>query len=169
MFSRAVPEELVLLYRKAEKRIGLPAVAGDPGGAVSVSRKAFTVAAAVLVLVLGAGVAAGLWYGSSVREQGGTLTGAEIRLLIAGNTVKGTKFSEYYAADGSIRGREIEDADEQYVGTWHIEGDQLCVAFPSHDVKNCVSIARGQGGAYDFADAERHSKRTIVAGNPDNL
>lgn len=139
------------------------------GEAVSVSRKAFTVAAVALVLVLGAGVAAGLWYSSTVHEQDGTLSGAEIQVLISGNTVKGSKFSEYYAADGSIRGREIENADEPYVGTWHIEGDRLCVVFPSHDFKNCVSIARGQGGAYDFADAERRSQRTIVAGNPNNL
>ena len=126
-------------------------------------------ALAILVLVLAAGLAAGIWYASPVRKQGGPLAGAEIMELVSGNTVKGPKFSEYYAPDGSIRGREIEDEDEEYLGTWHIEGDQLCVAFPSHDFTNCVSISQVQGSEYDFVGAERHSTRTIIAGNPNNL
>ena len=127
-------------------------------------------ALAILVIVLAVGLAAGLWYASPVRKQGGPLAGAEIMELVSGNTVKGPKFSEYYAPDGSIRGREIEDEDEEYLGTWHIEGDQLCVAFPSHDFTNCVSISQVQGGSeYDFVGAERHSTRTIIEGNPNNL
>ncbi len=132
-----------------------------------ISRKAF--ALAILALVLAGGVVARIWYASPVRKQGGPLTGAEITALVSGNTVKGPKFSEYYAPDGSIRGREIEDEDEEYLGTWHIEGDQLCVAFPSHDFTSCVSISREKGSEYDFAGAERHSMRTIIAGNPNGL
>ena len=67
------------------------------------SRKTF--ALAIFVLVLAGGVAAGIWYALPVRRQGGLLTGAEITALVSGNTVKGAKFSEYYAPDGSIRGR----------------------------------------------------------------
>lgn len=133
------------------------------------SRKAVALVAAALVLVVGAAVVAAVWHGAPVREQSGTLTGAEIRELISGNTVKGPKFSEYYAADGFIRGREIEDAEKDYAGAWRIEGDQLCVDFPSHDFKNCVSITPGQGGGYDFAGAGQHSRRAIAAGNPDKL
>ncbi len=132
-----------------------------------ISRKAF--ALAILTLVVAGGAAAGIWYASPVRKQGGPLTGAEITALVSGNTVKGAKFSEYYAPDGSIRGREIEDEDEEYLGTWHVEGDRLCVAFPSHDFTNCVSISQERGGEYDFAGAERHSTRTVVEGNPNNL
>src|SRR5215475_1132476 len=132
-----------------------------------VSRK--SLALAILALVLAGGVAAGLWYASPVRRQGGSLTGAEIAALVSGNTVKGPKFSEYYAPDGSIRGREIEDADEEYLGTWQVDGDRLCVVFPSHDYKSCVVVTREQDGAYDFAVGEQHGKRTIVAGNPSNL
>jgi len=131
------------------------------------SRKAS--ALAILALILAGGVAAGIWYASPARKQGGPLTGAEITALVSGNTVKGPKFSEYYASDGSIRGREIEDTDEEYQGTWHVEGDQLCIAFPSHDYRSCVSISRDKSSEYDFADAGRHSKRTIVAGNPNKL
>jgi len=112
-------------------------------------------------------------YSESVRRRdapvGGPLTGAEITELESGNTVKGPKFSEYYAPDGSLRGREIEDKDEEYEGRWHVEGDQLCVAFPSHDFTNCVSISHEQGSEYDFVGAERHSTRTIIEGNPNNL
>jgi len=133
------------------------------------SRKAF--ALAILALVLAGGVAAGIWhwYAPPVRKEGGQLTGAEIAALVSGNTVKGPKFSEYYAPDGSIRGREIEDTDEEYLGTWRIDGDQLCVAFPSHDYTDCVSISPEKGGAYDFVSAEHHSERTIIAGNPNKL
>jgi len=133
------------------------------------SRKTF--ALAILALVLAGGVAAGAWYWSAppARKEGGPLTGAEIAALVSGNTVKGPKFSEYYAPDGSVRGREIEDEDEEYVGTWRVDGDQLCVAFPSHGYSNCISIIRGQGGDYDFVVAERHSTRTILTGNPNKL
>ena len=128
-----------------------------------------TLVLAVLALVLAAGAAMAIWYSSPVPTQSGSLTGAEIRELVSGNTVKGPKFSEYYAPDGAIRGREIEDEDEAYEGTWRIEGDQLCVAFPSHDFKGCVSITREPDGAYDFANDGRHSRRTIVTGNPNKL
>jgi hypothetical protein len=122
----------------------------------------------VLALVLIGGLAAGLWHARSTPRQGGALTGAEVRALVSGNTIKGSKFSEYYAPDGSIRGREIDDADEEYLGTWHIDGDRLCVAFPSHDFTGCSAITPERDGAYDFASAGQHSMRTIAAGNPHN-
>jgi hypothetical protein len=132
-----------------------------------ISRRAF--ALTVLALVLAGGLAAGVWSVAPVPKPVGPLTGAEIMALVSGNTVKGPKFSEYYAPDGSIHGREIEDEDEEYEGTWRVDGDRLCVAFASHDYKSCVSISREQGDAYDFAGAERHSTRTVIAGNPSNL
>ena len=124
----------------------------------------------ILALALAAGGVAGFRYFSPAPTQGvGALTGTEIRTLVSGNTVKGPKFSEYYAPDGSIRGREIEDTDEEYLGTWQVDGDRLCVVFPSHDYKSCVVVTREQDGAYDFAVGEQHGTRTIVAGNPNNL
>jgi hypothetical protein len=122
---------------------------------MALTRKTFTFA--VLAFVLAGGLVAGLWYALPVHKQGGSLTGAEIAALVAGNTIKGPKFSEYYASDGSIRGREIEDEDEdeEYLGTWRVDGDQLCVAFPSHDYTSCVSINPRQDGEYDFVDAGR--------------
>src|SRR5262249_28377499 len=132
-----------------------------------VSRRSFTLA--ILALMLAGGVAAALWYASPVRRQGGSLTGAEIAALVSGNTVKGPKFSEYYAPDGSIRGREIEDEDEEYAGTGHVEGDLLCVAFPSHDYKSCVSVSQDKGSEYTFVGSGSPAKRTIINGNPSNL
>jgi hypothetical protein len=133
------------------------------------SRK--SLALAILVLVLAGGVAAGVWYWNAppARKEAGPLTGAEITALVSGNTVKGPKFSEYYAPDGSVRGREIEDEDEEYLGTWRVDGDRLCIAFPSHDYTSCVSINPSPGSVYDFVDAERHTTRTIIAGNPNSL
>ena len=133
------------------------------------SRKAL--ALAVLALVLAGGVAAAVWYwyAPSARKQGGPLTGAEIAMLVSGNTIKGPKFSEYYVPDGSIRGREIEDTDEEYLGTWHVEGDQLCVTFPSHDYKSCVSVIQDKDSEYTFAGSGSPGKRTIINGNPEKL
>jgi hypothetical protein len=133
------------------------------------SRKAFVLV--VLALVLIGGVAAGIWYryAPPARKEGGALTGAEIAALVSGNTVKGPKFSEYYIPDGSIRGREIEDTDEEYLGTWHVEGDQLCVAFPSHDYKGCVAIIQYKDSEYTFAGSGSPGKRTIINGNPEKL
>ena len=128
-----------------------------------------TFALAIFVLVLAGGVAAGIWYALPVRRQGGLLTGAEITALVSGNTVKGAKFSEYYAPDGSIRGREIEDEDEEYLGTWHVEGDRLCVAFPSQDYTSCVSVGQDRGSEYTFGGGGSPGKRTILNGNPSNL
>jgi hypothetical protein len=132
-----------------------------------ISRKAF--ALAVLALVLAGGLAVGIWYVSPVRERSGPFTGAEITTLVSGNTVKGPKFSEYYVPDGSIRGREIEDTDEEYLGTWRVEGDRLCVAFSSHDYTSCVSISQDKGREYTFAGSGGPGKRTIIEGNPDKL
>jgi len=129
-----------------------------------------TVALVGLAVVLATAAVAVFWYlPPASRTSGGPLTGREVRALVAGNTIKGPKFSEYYDPDGSIRGREIEDTDEEYLGSWHVDGDQLCVAFPSHNYTSCVAITPEEGGAYDFADEGRHSKRTIAAGNPGKL
>jgi len=133
------------------------------------SRKAL--ACAILALVLAGGVAAAVWhsYAPPALKQGGALSGAEIAALVSGNTVKGPKFSEYYLPDGSVRGREIEDTDEEYLGTWHVEGDQLCVVFPSHDYKNCVAVIQDKDSEYTFAGSGSPGKRTIINGNPEKL
>lgn len=126
-------------------------------------------AVVAVAVVLAGSLGAGIWYAAHVRKQGRPLTGAEITALVSGNTVKGPKFAEYYAADGTIRGREIEDEDEEYSGTWHTDGDRLCVVFPSHDYTNCVSISQEPGSDYQFVGSGIPGKRTIIAGNPDKL
>ena len=56
-------------------------------------------------------------------------TGEEIRKLVSGSTVQGSmlvdkyqKYSEYYMADGTIKG-------DGYNGKWTIEGDTMCFAY----------------------------------------
>jgi hypothetical protein len=115
--------------------------------------------------LLALGLAAA-WAGPAAGEQGQPLTGAEITATISGNTVKGNKFAEYYDPNGTIRGREGDDSDDSYQGSWHVEGDKLCVAFPSHDFTSCVWIAPLEGGIYSFMDGQRTDLRTIVGGNP---
>jgi len=118
--------------------------------------------------LLALGLAAA-WAVPAAGEQGQPLTGAEIAATVSGNTVKGNKFAEYYDPNGTIRGREGDDADDSYVGSWHVEGDKLCVAFPSHDFTSCVWIAQLDGGVYSFMDGQRTDLRTIVSGNPNGF
>ena len=104
---------------------------------------------------------------AAVRAQDNQpLTGPEIRTLIAGNTVKGPYYTEYFAADGSIRGVE---KGEKYTGKWRIDSDRLCVDFPDHGYTNCAWIARQSGNDYAFMDGQFTNTRTVLAGNPENL
>src|SRR5215471_12123739 len=98
-----------------------------------------------------AGVA---WASPAGAEQGQPLSGAEIATAIAGNTVQGAKFVEYYDPDGSVRGRE---GDDKYAGSWRVDGDRLCVTFPEHDFTSCLWMAQQQGNDYIFMDGKRTS------------
>ena len=130
-----------------------------------ISRKALL--AVALVAVVLAILAVGTWKVENFQEHGGRLTGAEIRDLVSGNTVQGPKFTEYYDPVGAVRGQEIEE-DDKYEGSWRVDGDKLCVAFPSHSYSNCVTIVRLQGSEYDFV-SDRPNKRTVISGNPKHL
>ena len=130
------------------------------------SRTRKTLLAAALVAVALAIVAVGTWKVEKSRDAG-SLTGAEIRELVAGNTVQGPKFTEYYDPIGAVRGQEVEE-DDKYEGSWRVDGDKLCVDFPSHSYSNCVTIVRLQGSEYDFV-SDRPNKRTVISGNPKHL
>ena len=56
-------------------------------------------------------------------------SGEDIRNLVSGSTVQGSmlvekyqKYSEFYMADGTIRG-------DGYTGKWSIEGDTMCFSY----------------------------------------
>jgi len=108
----------------------------------------------------------GIWSAQAAGQDLRPLTGDEITKAIVGNTVRSPNFAEYYAPDGSIHGAEGE---KRYQGSWHIDGDRLCVEFPRHDFKDCAWVAASQSGEYSFMDGTRTDVRTVEAGNPDGL
>lgn len=64
-------------------------------------------------------------------------TGAEIQAAISGNTVQGNMdasgaYAEFYAADGTIRGKG-------YSGRWSIEGDAMCFEYQGTP-KDCWNV-----------------------------
>jgi hypothetical protein len=90
---------------------------------------------------------------------------ADITAAIAGNTVQGSMsasgaYTEFYAADGTIRG-------SGYTGTWSVEGDTMC--FDYGEGKDCWGV-RIDGEAVTWVqDGVDGGTGTIVAGNPNNF
>jgi uncharacterized protein YcfJ len=94
------------------------------------------------------------------------LAGEAIRAAVSGNTVQGNMldsgaYSEFYAADGAIKG-------DGYTGTWTIEGDAMCFDYGEGKRPAGRRALQGdqitwvQNGA-DLGDG------TIVPGNPNNF
>jgi hypothetical protein len=94
-----------------------------------------------------------------------TATGAAIRAAIAGNTVQGDMassgaYTEFYAADGTIRGAG-------YTGTWTIEGDTMCFAYG--EAPTCWAV-RIEGDRVTWLSGENvDGTGTILPGNPNNF
>lgn len=66
-----------------------------------------------------------------------TLKGPQITATISDATVDGSmvdsgRYTEFYAADGTIRGKD-------YTGKWSVEGDTMCFAYGT-DPKTCWSV-----------------------------
>jgi hypothetical protein len=91
--------------------------------------------------------------------------GADITAAIAGNTVQGSMsasgaYTEFYAADGTIRG-------QGYTGTWTVEGDTMC--FDYGQGKDCWGV-RIDGEAVTWVqNGADGGTGTILAGNPNNF
>jgi hypothetical protein len=92
-------------------------------------------------------------------------TGAEITAAIIGNTVQGSMtasgaYTEFYAADGSIKG-------QGYGGTWTVEGDTMC--FDYGEGKDCWGVRIDGEAVIWVQDGKDGGGGTIVAGNPNNF
>jgi hypothetical protein len=88
-------------------------------------------------------------------------TGAEIATAISGNTVQGSMtasgaYTEFYAADGTIKGAD-------YAGTWTVEGDTMCFSYG--EAPDCWN-ARIDGEMVTWVqNGVDGGTGTIVAGN----
>jgi len=94
-----------------------------------------------------------------------TLSGEEIRALIAGMTVEGAMLSsgpyaEFYAEDGTIRG-------EGYTGTWSVEGDAMCFDYGAG--ADCWQVGNEGDEVLWIQDGEVGGTGRLVDGNPNEF
>ncbi len=93
-------------------------------------------------------------------------TGDQIKAAISGNTVQGEMiasgaYTEHYAADGVIKGKD-------YKGAWSVEADTMCFQYGT-DPKGCWQVRiEGEKVAW-VKDGKDDGTGTIVAGNPYNF
>jgi hypothetical protein len=99
----------------------------------------------------------------SVCLAEGLATGDQIRAAISGNTVNGSMsasgaYTEYYAADGTIRSAD-------YAGRWSIEGDTMCFVY-GEDPATCWGVELSGDQVSWIVNGTVEGSGSIVAGNP---
>ena len=92
-------------------------------------------------------------------------TGDAIKSAISGNTVQGSMvasgaYTEFYAADGTIKG-------DGYSGTWKVESDRMC--FDYGEGANCWGVRINGDQVAWIKDGAEDGTGTLVPGNPNNF
>ena len=97
----------------------------------------------------------------------------DLRTKIVGNTLAGvadgTKWVEYYAKDGTIRGKWGGD---RYGGKWKISGSVMCFDYQGTEDDECNTIAlEGNKGRLFLLDGlpSKYASVQYLEGNPKNL
>ncbi|MGF1447389.1 MAG: hypothetical protein ACFBRM_14490 [Pikeienuella sp.] len=102
---------------------------------------------------------------AALAETPAPITGDEIRALVSDNTVEGSMFSsgrytEFYAADGTIRG-------EGYTGAWTVEADAMC--FDYGEGPDCWQVGGSAEELFWIQNGEVGGTGAVVAGNPNDF
>jgi hypothetical protein len=89
-------------------------------------------------------------------------TGDQIRAAIADSTVQGNMdasgpYAEYYAPDGTIKGRD-------YTGKWSVEGDAMCFVYQDTP-KDCWNVEISGDQLRWLKNGASQGTGTIVKGN----
>lgn len=102
-------------------------------------------------------------------------TGEQARVAIAGNTIRGEMldgsgpFTEFFATDGAIRGKDYEGAwsvERGYEGTWEADGDSVCVQYGAYPTKcRQVRLYGGEDIAW-IEGGKVYGTGKIIPGNP---
>ena|SRR5688572_25171408 len=104
------------------------------------------------------------------------VSGDRIRQELVGNSIvqanlEGTIWAEYFAPDGTLRGRT--DDGRRFDGSWKIEGNTLCVDYSSIARDWCGQFAEDADGSIDFYKngifQKKYSRSALQKGNPQNL
>ena len=129
---------------------------------------------------------------ASSLVSGTPVPGADLAALVSDRTFTGTEnkgsYTEYYAPDGTLRG--VQD-DEQYSGTWSVQGNELCftysnstdagaspdasAAIPSDAVptetasNDCYEPTSDGTTVFWYQGDDLTGTATYVDGNPNNL
>ena len=116
----------------------------------------------IAAAVISVGVIA--WGAAAVAAE--MLSGDEIKATVAGKTIAGTMegsgaYAEFYAADGTIRGKD-------YTGAWTVEGDAMCFQYGA-DPKTCWQVGRDGGAVQWVKDGKVEGTGTVTDGNTNNF
>lgn len=89
-------------------------------------------------------------------------SGAEISAAISGNTVQGNMdssgaYAEFYAADGTIKGKD-------YTGKWSVEGDAMCFEYEGTP-KDCWNVEISGDQVRWLKNGASQGTGTILPGN----
>ncbi len=104
--------------------------------------------------------------GSATAGGHALLKGDQIQQQIGGNTVQGSmadgsRYTEFYAADGIIRG-------SGYTGNWRINNNQMCFKY-GEDPENCWSVELEGDQVFWISGGKKEGTGTLVTGNPNNF
>jgi hypothetical protein len=106
---------------------------------------------------------AGLAHGADLPPLA---TGAQLKQAVSGNTIEGSmdasgRYTEFYAKDGTVRGKD-------YKAKWSIEGDTMCWLYEGQP-KDCWRAAVKGGNVKWVKDGKVQGTGTVVKGNPNKF
>lgn len=118
------------------------------------------------LLLAAALLAAPLMLASRAGFAGDMLTGDQIKSTVSNMTVEGKMndgmaYSEYYDADGTIKGKD-------YTGKWTIEGDQMCFVYGTDPKKSCYGIEKTADGIAWIENGKAEGTGMVTQGNMRN-
>lgn len=107
---------------------------------------------------------------TAAKPSGEKVAVADLPAVVTDRTYRGEyegkPYVEYYAPDGSMRGKL---ADEAYTGSWKVVGEQLCFTYPKDDQTDCYDVFKN-GEAFTWVGPDgKVVETTFVEGNPDQL
>lgn len=93
-------------------------------------------------------------------------TGALIKSTISGNTIQGSMvasgvYTEFYGADGIIKGKD-------YSGKWRVVGDTMCFAYGT-DPEACWGVKIAGDKVTWVKEGKEDGTGTVVKGNPNKF
>ena len=99
---------------------------------------------------------------ANAADANALASGPQLKKAIAGNTVQGSmdaagKYTEFYAKDGTVRGKD-------YQAKWSIEGDTMCWVYTGQPKDCWRAIIKGDSMKW-IKDGKVQGTGTIVQGN----